>query len=70
MPQVGLFMCILLMKYDEDTLVVNSVVIPYENEPLASANEAIFVSVGEDADGIDPEILEARFKGAGTLNEW
>ena len=46
---------------DEDILVVNSVVNPYENEPLASAVGELFVSVEEDADGINPETLEARF---------
>ena len=34
----------------------------YENEPLASAHEANFVSVEEDT--------EARFKGACILNKW
>ena len=33
---------------DKDVLVVNSVVTPYENEPLA-AGEQNFVSVEEDA---------------------
>ena len=55
---------------DEDTLVVNSVVNPYENEPLANAHEANFVSVEEDADGIDTKTLEVSFEGAVTLNEW
>lgn len=55
---------------DEDTLVVNSVVKPYENEPLASAAEENFVSVEEDADGFDPRTLEARFEGTVQLNEW
>ena len=35
---------------DEDVLVVNSVVTPYENEPLTiAAGEQNFVSVKEDA---------------------
>lgn len=55
---------------DEDTLVVNSVVNPYENEPLANAAEENFVSVEEDADGFDPRTLEARFEGTVQLNEW
>ena len=56
---------------DEDILVVNSVVTPYENEPLANAaGEQNFVSVEEDADGFDPKTLEARFEGTVTLDKW
>ena len=55
---------------DEDILVVNSVVNPYENEPLASAVGQHFVSVEEDADGINPETLEARFERTVTLDKW
>ena len=55
---------------DEDTLVVNSVVNPYENEPLASAFGENFVSVEEDADGINPKTLEARLEGTVTLDRW
>jgi len=39
---------------DEVILVVNSVVNPYENEPLASAVGEHFVSVEEDADALIP----------------
>ena len=53
---------------DEDILVVNSVVNPYEDEPLASAVREHFVSV-EDADGINPETLEARFERTVTLDK-
>ena len=55
---------------DEDILVVNSVVNPYENEPLASAVGEHFVSVEEGADGINPETLEARFERRVTLDKW
>ena len=55
---------------DEDTLVVNSVVNPYENEPLASAFGENFLSVEEDADGINPKTLEARLEGTVTLDKW
>ena len=55
---------------DQDTLVVNSVVSPYENEPLASAFGENFASVEEDADGINPKTLEARFEGTVTLDKW
>ena len=41
-----------------------------ENESLASAVGEHFVLVEEDADGINPETLEARFEGAVTLDKW
>ncbi|XP_046863674.1 uncharacterized protein LOC124457479 [Xenia sp. Carnegie-2017] len=55
---------------DEDTIVANSVVNPYENEPLANAVGENFVSVEEDADGLEPRTLEARFKGTVQLDKW
>ena len=39
---------------------------PYENEPLASAVGEHFVSVEEDADGINPDTLEERFDNSHT----
>jgi hypothetical protein len=42
---------------------------PYENEPLADG-AANFVSVKEDADGINPATLEARLEGRVALDEW
>ncbi|XP_046848109.1 uncharacterized protein LOC124441677 isoform X2 [Xenia sp. Carnegie-2017] len=55
---------------DEDTIVANSVVNPYENEPLANAVGENFVSVEEDADGLEPRTLEARFEGTVQLDKW
>ena len=34
---------------------------PYENKPLANAAEENFVSLEDEADGLDPGTLEARF---------
>ena len=47
---------------DEDTLVVN--------EPFANAAEENFVSFEDDADGLDPRTLEARFERTVQLNVW
>ena len=55
---------------NDDTLVVNLVVNPYESEPLANAAKENFVSVEDDADGLDLRTLEARFEGAVQSDEW
>ena len=56
---------------EEDALVVNSIVNPYENEPQASvAEDENFLPMEEDEDGIYPRVLAARFEGAVALEKW
>ena len=45
---------------EEDMLVVNSNVIPYENEPLAIPRQEV-LNVEQDVDCVSPDTLESRF---------
>jgi hypothetical protein len=57
---------------DECVEVINSIINPYENEPLANPDDGENPSMtgGEDEDGIDPRTLEARLEGEITLDLW
>ena len=54
---------------EEDMLIVNSNIIPYENEPLAVPGQEV-LNVEQDVDGIFPDTLESRFDGNISVNQW
>ena len=50
-------------------LVVNSNLIPYENEPLAVPRQEV-LNVEQDVNGISPDTLQARFNRNISVNQW
>ena len=49
-------------------LLVNSNVIPYENEPLAVPGQKV-LNVEQDVDSISPDTLESTFDGNISVNQ-
>ena len=54
---------------EEDMLVVNSNVIPNENEPLAVPRQEV-LNVEQGVNGISPDILQSRFDRNISVNQW
>ena len=50
-------------------LVVNSNVIPNENEPLAVPRQEV-LNVEQGVNGISPDILQSRFDRNISVNQW
>ena len=53
--------------------VIDGVVIPYEDEPLADFGEEVSLNANEeetDIDGLTPSTLESRFEGNVSVDSW
>ena len=51
---------------DSETRVIDGVIIPYEDEPLADCGEEVSPNANEEEtniDGLTPSTLESRFEG-------
>lgn len=56
---------------NDDVEVVLSLVQPYEDEPLAdAASELDIEEENEDADGLTPTVLEARYERTIPVTSW
>ena len=53
--------------------VIDGVVIPYEDEPLADCGEEVSPNANEeetDTDGLTPSTQESRFEGNVSVDSW